>query len=115
MTNAEYCRKWRTEHPDHDRIYKKALRIKYKEAVYTLLGNRCSNPNCRYLNDDGTLGCTDIRLLHIDHIKGGGRREREAVHGNVRTLHKKILKTEGKGYRLLCANCNWLHLRHEVI
>lgn len=91
--------------------YRKQQRDSYKNAVFALLGNRCNNPNCRYLNLDGTLGCTDIRLLHLDHINGGGRKERQILQTQT-AMWRKVLKDEGKGYRLLCANCNWLH-RYE--
>lgn len=110
-----YHAQWLLEHPDYDRVQKKKLRDKYRDACYGLLGDKCANPNCRWLNEDGTLGCKDRRLFHLDHIEGGGRKERKQLHNNDRTLCRKILKAKGKGYRILCAACNWLHLRHEVI
>ncbi|SRR6266446_6676306 len=79
-----------------------------RKAVLALLGERCANPNCRWLNDDGTVGCTDERLLHVDHVKGGGNQERKLL-GSPHQIYKKVLAQQGKGYRLLCANCNWLH------
>lgn len=36
------------------------------------LGGRCANPDCRWHNDDGTIGCNDVRALQFDHKDGGG-------------------------------------------
>jgi hypothetical protein len=82
------------------RSYKKSLRC----AVLAFLGNRCSNSNCRWLNLDGSLGCTDPDLLQVDHVNGGGTKERE--HLTSCTIYTRILKGT-PGYQLLCANCNW--------
>ena len=49
--------------------------------IVAKLGGRCSNPDCRWHNDDGTRGCTDIRALQIDHVGGGGSMELRAGHG----------------------------------
>jgi hypothetical protein len=78
-----------------------------KTRVFKLLGNKCTNPNCRHLNEDGTLGCTDQRLLQVDHPNGGGTEEffKLGTYG----VYRKILRVGGVGYRLLCAQCNWLH------
>lgn len=80
---------------------------KIRLAVLALFGNHCNNPNCRWLNEDGTLGCVDERLLHLDHINGGGNQERKSV-GSPQQIYKKVLAVQGVGYRLLCSNCNWL-------
>lgn len=53
-------------------------------------------------------GFNDIRALQIDHIKGGGNRERKRSGS---TYYNQVLKSfaanEGK-YQILCANCNWI-------
>ena len=84
-------------------------RSRIRAAVLSLLGNRCANPNCRHLNQDGTLGCKDERLLQIDHIHGNGTKERKRLGNNPYAVFIKVLRDQGKGYRLLCAQCNWLH------
>ena len=78
----------------------------YKVKIFELLGNKCAK-----------CGETDWRLLQIDHVNGGGTRERKlgvkegSKRGNSAYHHiwKEIVK-EGKKdkYQLLCANCNWL-------
>lgn len=79
-----------------------------RKAVLIALGGKCANPNCRWLNLDGTIGCNDERLLHIDHPNGGGNKERRDSGNNNYAFYSKILKNPFK-YRLLCAQCNWLH------
>lgn len=81
-----------------------------RKATVALLGGKCANSNCRHLNDDGTLGCTDERLLQIDHPKKDGHIERKKM--NITTVWRKVFESASRGentYRLLCAQCNWLH------
>jgi len=78
---------------------------KLRRQVLELLGGKCSNPNCSILG-----GCRDVRCLQIDHIKGGGAKERSNGITSS-TLLLKILKDPEKAkteYQLLCANCNWI-------
>lgn len=54
-----------------------------------------------------------MRALQIDHINGGGIKER--VLYNTKDYHRLVLASlENKElkYQLLCANCNWIK-RHE--
>jgi len=73
---------------------------KLKSKVFVLLGGKCSNPNCLVPN-----GCSDPRCLQIDHVHGGGNKERKGRGNEV--LYLKILLNP-EGYQLLCANCNWI-------
>jgi hypothetical protein len=81
--------------------YQRGLRA----AALAYLGNKCASPNCRWLNLDGSLGCTDSSILQIDHIAGGGNKERAVL--KPKQQYKKIL-AGSVDYQLLCANCNWL-------
>lgn len=81
---------------------KRRLRL---EAV-DKLGGRCSNSKCRWLNDDGTFGCTDSEILQIDHKGGGGHKELKEINCPS-TYYKQILADTTGKYQLLCANCNW--------
>lgn len=85
--------------------------------IIEMLGRRCESPDCRWRNDDGTTGCTDVRALQIDHKHGGGSTELRAGRGaglahlyRVRTDLKYAAMTGRKSpyYQLLCANCNWI-------
>jgi hypothetical protein len=84
------------------RDHREGLRNKAIEK----LGRRCSNPRCKWVNEDGTIGCTDRRCLQIDHVKGGGKRDRETMCSSM-FIHK-VLKDKTGAYQLLCANCNWI-------
>ncbi len=89
---------------------------KLRSEIVARLGERCSDPGCRWRNDDGTWGCTDVRALQIDHVRGGGSTELRAGHG-VGLAHLYRVRTDLKyaaltgipsAYQLLCANCNWI-------
>jgi hypothetical protein len=54
-------------------------------------------------------GFTDARALQIDHVDGGGTRERR--HLSRSRYYTRVLESVSKGggrYQLLCANCNWI-------
>lgn len=98
----DYQKKWWSENKD------RRLQIRYnnnkerKLEIYILLGNKCN-----------ICGFDDERALQIDHINGGGAKERKEVGvGNYHLwLYKKMLKDKNsfqKEYQILCANCNWI-------
>lgn len=55
-------------------------------------------------------GNNDIRVLQIDHINGGGVKERKEQTKLGYSYKKRFdLNKENKDqYQLLCANCNWI-------
>lgn len=73
-----------------------------RERVIEVLGGRCSSANCTWRNDDGTYGCDVKACLQVDHVRGGGRRDKKGA-----TLYRKVLR-DTSGYQLLCSNCNWI-------
>lgn len=86
-----------------------------REKVFEKLGARCSSSSCRWLNDDGTLGCTDRRLLQVDHVHGGGSGRTTRKDGHLMMLDVLSGKYEGD-FQILCSNCNWIkrHTNKEV-
>jgi len=79
---------------------------KLRDRINAKYGGRCSNPDCRWLNEDGSKGCTDVRALHIDHVLSGGSKElRRGWGGGMAYYYRVLSDTSGK-YQLLCANCN---------
>jgi hypothetical protein len=72
--------------------------LKKRNLMLFILGGKCVR-----------CGFQDIRALQIDHINGGGIKERKLL--NTKDFHRKVLKSlknkENK-YQLLCANCNWI-------
>lgn len=73
-----------------------AINRKLREAALGAIGSKC----CR-------CGESDIDVLQIDHVNGGGRREVISL-GSQSLLYKKVIKDCGSGYQCLCANCNWI-------
>lgn len=112
--DSEKGRKWKQDHHDQEVEKSKRCRRKYRDAALQKLGNRCVNPACQWLNADGSRGCTDFRCLQIDHVVGGGNRERKQGLTGLALYHAVLADQTGK-YQALCANCNWIkrHTHHE--
>ena len=87
------------------RQWSKQWREKQKLRAFEILGAKCSNPDCLIPG-----GCTDIRCLQIDHINGGGSKERKRFH-----IPLQVFKNPS-AYQVLCANCNWIKRveKHEI-
>lgn len=66
----------------------------------------------------GTLACarcrfTDIRALTLDHIDGGGTRQRRETNVFGDVLYKSLIRAGfPAGYQVLCMNCQFVK-RHE--
>lgn len=72
-----------------------------------VLGGKCScdHVDCWHV---GSCTVSDRRCLHIDHVNGDGKSDREK-HRSSDTLFRYYLEhfdTDGKRIQLLCANCN---------
>jgi hypothetical protein len=80
---------------------------KLKEKLCTIYGLRCSSPKCRWLNDDGTFGCTDISILQLDHKMGKGVQSRKGI-SSMEYYRKAVKNPDKEKYQMLCPNCNWL-------
>ena len=87
-------RRWAQE-GSVDKKYRDALKLR----VYDALGNKCVH-----------CGFEDVRALQIDHINGGGAKDRKGK--SVSMFYRQVLRVNCEGYQLLCANCNWIK-RHE--
>ena len=86
-------------------VHDDELKDEAHSKVINFLGSRCANPKCRWLNEDGTMGCTDTDLLQLDHVYDDGYLERRR-----RWTWQRVLQALQKGtdrYQLLCACCNW--------
>lgn len=97
----QYLKKYWKDNKDRYNEKKKQRDLKIKTEIFSALGNKCS------------CGFSDIRALQIDHIKGGGGKERSIVgKGNLYLYIRRIMlknpeKFKNK-YQILCANCNWI-------
>lgn len=96
-------RKWRSKNKSksrkHVNSYQKKLRIRAIKA----LGKKC----CK-------CGFDDERALQIDHINGGGSKDRGGKNTNIgwARRYNAIINNETNEFQLLCANCNFIK-RHE--
>lgn len=105
---AANSRAYRERHPDRvaetnrrqrERLgpeYWRAWHQKRKRTVIDRYGGRCE-----------CCGETEIEFLSMDHINGGGRRERIAF--GVSGVFKRLLKSEERlpGFQVLCMNCQF--------
>ena len=66
-----------------------------RRRVIELLGSKCAR--CNIIDD---------RVLQVDHMNGGGRKERRSVGSYGFLL--RVLEMGKDDYQLLCANCNWI-------
>ena len=100
--NGRLTEKYKSQH----RLAQAKYKNKLKEEIITLLGSKCANPF--NLNHGDFIN--DKRLLQIDHVKGGGRKEIKRFKNHTLYLMfvLKQIKSGSKDYQLLCANCNWI-------
>lgn len=92
--NAAYRAKYRASLRARSKVYNRRLRLE----VVAALGGKCVS-----------CGIADERVLQVDHVHGGGRKERRALKGQGGIYHRHILANIASGqYQLLCANCNWI-------
>lgn len=96
-----YGRKYYSKPEVKERCRKLAKRRiqKRRLLLIKLLGNKCVK-----------CGFDDWRALQIDHIHGGGNKERKK-RKHMDSYYKSIIESVKRGekkYQLLCANCNWI-------
>lgn len=98
----------RKQHENIDREYRNSnarrwygdLRMKALE----LLGLKCVK-----------CGFNDVRALVIDHVNGGGRKEREIdFKKSMYRYYQHVIENVDSGkYQILCANCNTIKMFEE--
>lgn len=66
----------------------------YRKCALEYLGNKCT-----------VCLCSDINVLNIDHINGGGGKEVRARNGTI-NIHKEVMNGLRKDLRILCSRCN---------
>ena len=59
-----------------------------------------------------SCGFSDMRALTIDHIHGGGRKERQKLRKIGATFYR-WLQVQGypEGYQILCMNCQFIKMK----
>jgi hypothetical protein len=99
LTNREYFLAYGKRHyrENTKRITERNTKYKHewRKKVINFLGGKCKK--CGYN--------LDIRALQIDHINGGGIKDRK-INGTQISFWRKVLEDNSRKYQLLCANCN---------
>lgn len=94
--------KWKAENKDRYNERRAAWRRQKQAHLYIVareaLGNKCAH-----------CGITDLRVLDIDHINGGGSEERRQ-RDRLQILNRII--DGSKDYQLLCCNCHRIKTLH---
>lgn len=76
-----------------DRVRK----AKRRQAVLAKYGRKCKR-----------CGFSDWRALQVDHIHGKGTADLRRFNNSHYAFYNFLLEKKRKGYRILCANCNWI-------
>ena len=99
---------WKKLHPNYDNIMGKKYRDEIKAEIFVILGAKCANPyNIEHTAFEQNLNC--IKVLQIDHVHGGGKKEIKRFNYCQHSYYKYILKQlklGSKEYQLLCPTCN---------
>ena len=95
----EYNRKYRKTNREIVNERQRIRRDSERNEVVRKLGNRCV-----------ICGLDDVRVLQVDHVNGGGEKERRTKRTSQ--MYKEVLAGVRSDLQLLCANCNWIK-RHE--
>lgn len=97
-------REYNREHPERKRESAAKYQQRLKIEVLTHYGNnRLACMKC---------GNTDIRVLSIDHISGGGGKHLRGLRG-IRIYHWLIQQSYPVGYQTLCMNCQFIKRREN--
>jgi|SRR3990167_40583 len=98
----ERHRNWKKYYEDHKekrKIDSRSYYARQRGAIFGILGEKCA-----------LCGFNDMRALQIDHVRGGGGREKRENTTHTQ-YYKNILNKLLNGsidYQILCANCNWI-------
>jgi len=103
MKNRDRIRVMRAErhkiNKKHENAMARARTRRIKLEVFSYYSN--GTPKC------ASCGITDMDVLCLDHIDGGGTRERRLTGYKGCNLHYKLQRLGyPSGFQVLCANCN---------
>jgi 5-methylcytosine-specific restriction endonuclease McrA len=106
VTNSkEYMREWRAKNADKIREYQRNSRYKQygpsRQAAIDRLGGRCFH-----------CGFDDVRCLDVDHVFGGGTKER--ARKDRIAFYKEIVAGLRPDTQLLCLNCHRIKTSQET-
>ena len=105
-----YCAKCATE---RDREYRKNYNILNKEKIAIRKSKWRIERRIKVLEHYGNSMCSccgekEILFLSLDHINGGGSKERRDIKRAGDSFYRWIIVNNyPNGFRVLCHNCNW--------
>ncbi len=88
-------RRWQKKHKKKMNIVRNRHYKKLRETVLDAYGGKCKK-----------CGFKDKRVLQIDHIDGGGSKERKIMSPRQLLFYLKRNNFPREKYQVLCANCN---------
>ena len=97
-------RHWKDRPPEvkeRHRIRNRERARALRQEVLERFGTECSR-----------FGIADQRVLHVDHVNGGGHRERKKFKGTGPYYKYLLNEANSANYQVLCANCNIIK-QHE--
>ena len=100
-------KKQRESYPGGWNVFHRMRTREQRRILLEEMGGKCSS-----------CGYADRRAIQIDHVHGGGSKERTErrrsgrAQYSVREVRESWRKKEGK-YRLLCANCNCIERQNH--
>lgn len=97
----KYTRDWRAKNKERYRTSQKKWDLKLRLEVLIHYGG--SPPKC------ACCGELILKFLTLDHINGGGNKQRRKLKIPSGTRFYSWIKKHNfpKGYQVLCMNCNW--------
>ena len=96
--------KWHQNNKERMNEFGRKSREKRKQEILTYYGG-CFCSIC---------GIVDIEVLTIDHIDGGGTKQRRGFRDG-HAIYRWILNNNfPPGFRVLCRNCNWKEYRRML-
>jgi hypothetical protein len=100
---ALYMKEWQKNHPQQCRDAVKRCHQKRNPQIKIEVFTHYSNgtPKC------ACCGETEIRFLTIDHINGGGNKQRKQLGLSGSGIYKWLIRNGfPEGYQVLCYSCN---------
>ena len=91
------AQKYYRNNPEKRKKFSRDYDRKFREAIFDILGRICFK--CKF---------EDMRALQVDHINGGGRKQKKIIKGNRNKFILQDLISNPNKYQILCANCNWI-------
>ena len=102
--NRQYFQNHREELLKENRARGRLWREQRRRRILDRFGGKCAWPGCEW---------TDVRALQIDHINGGGHRQRQQM-GSDSVRYFQYVEEHPQEFQILCANHNWIkHMENE--